>query len=163
MGGVSSRCRKEKKEEKKREHKPEGTRGCTRPEVFGKDAMKKGDRNHPNSMQHGNSRIERLNDKRKRDKIPSAERSNCAPSSATVKGRRLLYNPCAQDFYGANQRLSLEKNHGHPFKKACSKPCGSSSAQGGHRIRLRPQWPGVVQRRPRKQASPIQFSHKVIA
>jgi hypothetical protein len=55
---VSSRCRIEKKEEKEREHKPEGTRGCTRPEVFGKDAMKKGDRNHPNSMQHGNYRIE---------------------------------------------------------------------------------------------------------
>ena len=56
--GVSSRCRIEKKEEKEREHKPEGTRGCTRPEVFGKDAMKKDDRNHPNSMQHGNYRIE---------------------------------------------------------------------------------------------------------
>jgi hypothetical protein len=54
---VSSRCGIEKKE-KEREHKPEGTRGCTRPEVFGKDAMKKGDRNHPNSMQHGNYRIE---------------------------------------------------------------------------------------------------------
>ena len=26
--GVSSRCRIEKKEEKEREHKPEGTRGC---------------------------------------------------------------------------------------------------------------------------------------
>ena len=58
--GVSSRCRKEKKEEKERERKPEGTRGCTRPEVFGKDAMKKGDRNHPNSVQHGNYRIENL-------------------------------------------------------------------------------------------------------
>ena len=38
-GGVSSRCRIEKKQEKEKEHKPEGTRGCTRPEVFGKDAM----------------------------------------------------------------------------------------------------------------------------
>jgi len=37
--GVGSRCRIEKKEEKEREHKPEGTRGCTRPEVFGKHAM----------------------------------------------------------------------------------------------------------------------------
>jgi len=86
--GVSSRCRIEKKEEKEREHKPEGTRACTRPEVFGRDAMKKGDRNHPNSMQHGNSRIELLSstfqDKRKHDKSPSAERSNCAPSYATV-------------------------------------------------------------------------------
>ena len=58
LGGKLSRCRIEKKKEKEREHKPEGTRGCTRPEVFGKDAMKKGDRNHPNSMQHGNYRIE---------------------------------------------------------------------------------------------------------
>ena len=48
---VSSRCGIEKKE-KEREHKPEGTRGCTRPEVFGEDSMKKDDRNHPNSMQH---------------------------------------------------------------------------------------------------------------
>ena len=70
---------------------------------------------------------------------------------------RQLYDSCAQDFYGANQRLSLEKNHGQPFQKACSKSCGSSSAQGGHRIRLRPQWPGVVQRRPRTQKYPIQI------
>jgi len=28
-----------------------------RPEVFGKDAMKKDDRNHPNLMQHGNSQV----------------------------------------------------------------------------------------------------------
>ena len=55
--GVSSRCRIEKKEEKEREHKPEGTQGCTRPEMFGKDAMKKDDRNHPNLMQHGNSQV----------------------------------------------------------------------------------------------------------
>ena len=48
----------ERENEGGREHKPEGTRGCTRPEVFGKDAMKKGDRNHPNSMQHGNYIIE---------------------------------------------------------------------------------------------------------
>jgi hypothetical protein len=52
--GVGSLCRIEKKEEKEREHKPEGIRGCTRLEVFGKDAMKKDDRNHPNSMQRGN-------------------------------------------------------------------------------------------------------------
>jgi len=57
--GVSSRCRIEKKEEKEREHKPEGTQGCTRPEMFGKDAMKKDDRNHPNSIQHGTYRKER--------------------------------------------------------------------------------------------------------
>jgi hypothetical protein len=30
-------------------------------EVFRKDAMKKDDRNHPNSMQHGNYRIENWN------------------------------------------------------------------------------------------------------
>ena len=52
------RCRIEKEEKKEREHKPVCTWRCTRPEVSGKDAMKKDDRNHPNSMQHGNYRIE---------------------------------------------------------------------------------------------------------
>ena len=61
------------------------------------------------------------------------------------RAERPLYDSYAQEFYGANSRLSLEKNHGQPFRKACSKSCGSSSAQGGHRIRLRPQWPGVVE------------------
>ena len=41
-----------------REHKPEGTRGFPRLEVFEKDAMKKDDHNHPNSLQHGNYEIE---------------------------------------------------------------------------------------------------------
>ena len=161
--GVSSRCRIEKKEEKEREHKPEGTRGCTRPEVFGKDAMKKGDRNHPNSMQHGNYRIEKS--KISKNRIKAQVRSGATAHQAMQPSRaeRLLYDSCAQDFYGANQRLSLEKNHGQPFKKACSKSCGSSSALGGYRIKLRPQWPGVLQRRPRTQASHIHFSRKVIA
>ena len=75
-----------------------------------------------------------------------------------------LYDSCAQDYSSLeNQRLSLEKNHGQPFQKACSKSCGSSSALGGKRIKLRPQWPGVLQRRPRTHASPIHFSRKVIA
>ena len=60
MGGKLSLSNR-KEGRKEREHKPEGTRGCTRPEVFGKDAMKKDDRNHPNSMQHGNYRIENWN------------------------------------------------------------------------------------------------------
>ena len=79
------------------------------------------------------------------------------------KQSQSLYDSCAQDYSGANQRLSLEKIHGQPFQKACSKSCGSSSALGGKRIRLRPQWPGVLQRRSRTQASPIHFSRKVIA
>ena len=162
-GGVSSRCRKEKKEEKKREHKPEGTRGCTRPEVFGKDATKKGDRNHPNSMQHGNYRIENLKISENMIRAQVQRGATAHQAMQPSRAERLLYDSCAQDFYGANSRLSFEKNHGRPFKKACSKSCGSSSAQGGHRIRLRPQWPGVVQRRPRTQASPIHFSRKVIA
>ena len=162
--GVSSRCRIEKKEEKEREHKPEGTRGCTRPEVFGKDAMKKGDRNHPNSVQHGNYRIENLkilSENRIKAQVQSGATAHQAMQPS--RAERPLYDSYAQEFYGANSRLSLEKNHGQPFRKACSKSCGSSSAQGGHRIRLRPQWPGVVQRRPRTQASPIQISRKVIA
>ena len=75
-----------------------------------------------------------------------------------------LYDSCAQDYSSLeNQRLSLEKIHGQPCQKACSKSCGSSSALGGKRIKLRPQWPGVLQRRPRTHASPIHFSRKVIA
>ena len=74
------------------------------------------------------------------------------------------YDSCAQDYSSLeNQRLSLEKIHGQPFQKACSKSSGSSAAQGGKRIKLRPQWPGVLQRRPRTHASPIHFSRKVIA
>ena len=41
-----------------REHKPEGTRGLTRLEVFEKAATKKDDHNHPNSLQRGNYEIE---------------------------------------------------------------------------------------------------------
>ena len=94
---VSSRCRIEKKEEKEREHKPEGTRGCTRPEVFGKDAMKKGDRNHPNSMQHGNYRIENL--KISENMIKAQVRSVATAQQAMQSSRseRLLYDSCAQE------------------------------------------------------------------
>jgi hypothetical protein len=52
--------------------------------VVRKDAMKKGDRNHPNSVQHGNYRIEKLKINENKIKSPSAERSNCAPTYATV-------------------------------------------------------------------------------
>ena len=52
-GGLSSLSNR-KEGRKWSEHKPEGTRGFPRLEVFEKDAMKKDDRNHPNSMQHGN-------------------------------------------------------------------------------------------------------------
>jgi len=41
-----------------REHKPEGTQGFPRLEVFEKNAMKKDDHNHPNSLQRGNYEIE---------------------------------------------------------------------------------------------------------
>ena len=43
-----------------REHKPEGTRGFCRLEVFEKAATKKDDHNHPNSLRHGNYRIENM-------------------------------------------------------------------------------------------------------
>ena len=79
------------------------------------------------------------------------------------RAERLRCDSYAQDCYGANSRLSWEKNHGAPSVKVCSKLCGRSTAQGGHRIRLRPQWPGVIQRRPHTQASPNQISRKVIA
>ena len=78
------------------------------------------------------------------------------------RAERLRCDSYAHDCYGANSRLSWEKNHGAPSGKVCSKSCGSS-AQGGHRIRLRPHWPGIIQRRPRTQASPNQISRKMIA
>ena len=57
-GGKLSLSNRKEGRRKRKGTLNEGTRGCTRPEVFGKDAMKKDDRNHPNSMQHGNYRIE---------------------------------------------------------------------------------------------------------
>ena len=139
-----------------REHKPEGTRGFFRLEVFGKAATKKDDHNHPNSLQRGNYRIENI--KISGNMIRAQGQSGAIAQEAMQPSRaeRLLYDSYAQEFYGANSRLSLEKNHGQPFRKACSKSCGSSSAQGGHRIRLRPQWPGVVQRRPRTHIDTLQ-------
>ena len=138
-------------------------RDFTRLEVFEKAATKKDNHNHPNSLQRVTYRNGNI-------KISGNTVKAQVQSGATVqeamqpsRAERLLYDSCAHDFDGANQRLPLEKNLGQPFKKACSKSCGSSSAQGGHRIRLRPQWPGVVQRRPLTQASPIQISRKVIA
>ena len=133
--------------------------------MFGKDAMKKGDRNHPNSMQRGNYRIEMFKILVNEHMIEAQVQSGATAQQAMQPSRaaRLLYVSCVRDFCGANSRLSLEKNHGQPFKKACSKSCGSSSAQGGQRIRLRPQWPGVIQRRPHTQASPNQISRKMIA
>ena len=44
-----------------REHKPEGTRGFSRLEVFEKAATKKDDHNHPNSLQRVNYRNENIN------------------------------------------------------------------------------------------------------
>ena len=61
-----------------REHKPEGTRGFPRLEVFEKDAMKKQDHNHPNSSQNGNYEIENWKKNEKQDNDPGAERCNCA-------------------------------------------------------------------------------------
>ena len=40
-----------------REHKPEGTRGFSRLEVFEKAATKKDDHNHPNSLQRTNTEL----------------------------------------------------------------------------------------------------------
>ena len=43
-----------------REHKPEGSRGFFRLEVFEKAATKKDDHNHPNSLQRVNYRNENI-------------------------------------------------------------------------------------------------------
>ena len=132
-----------------REHKPEGTRGFSRLEVFEKAATKKDNHNNLNSLQE--YRIE--NTKVSGNMVKAQVQSGATAQEAMQPSRAKIqvYDSYAQEFYGANSRLSLEKNHGQPFKKACSKSCGSSSAQGGHRIRLRPQWPGVVQRWPTKK------------
>merc|ERR1711904_671246 len=83
--------------------------GYPQVEVFEKAATKKDDHNHPNSLQRVNYRKENVN----------------------ISGN----DSCTQDYSSLeNQRLSLEKIHGQPFKKACSKSCGSSSALGGKRM-----------------------------
>ena len=69
--------------------------------------------------------------------------------------------------YDANSSYATSANsNGWPARKDCSKSSNlseSSAAQGGSRIRLRPQWPGTSQRRPRTQAPSIHFSRRVIA
>ena len=104
-----------------REHKPEGTQGFSRLEVFEKAAPKKDDHNHPNSLQRGNYRIENV--KISGNLIKAQVQSGATAQEAMQPSRaeRLLYDSYAQEFYGANSRLSLEKNHGQPFRKACSK------------------------------------------
>ena len=101
-----------------REHKPEGTRGFSRLEVFEKAATKKDDHNHPNSLQRGNYRIENI--KISGNMIRAQGQSGAIAQEAMQPSRaeRLLYDSYAQEFYGANSRLSLEKNHGQPFKNA---------------------------------------------
>ena len=44
-----------------REHKPEGTRGFSRLEVFEKAATKEDDHNHPNSLPRVNYRNKNMN------------------------------------------------------------------------------------------------------
>ena len=60
-GGVSSRCRIEKKEENGERTQTRGhPSGFSRLEVFKKAATKKDDHNHPKSLQRGNYRIENI-------------------------------------------------------------------------------------------------------
>ena len=69
--------------------------------------------------------------------------------------------------YDANISYATSANsNGWSSRKDCSKSSKnseSSAAQGGSLIRLRPQWPGTSQRRPRTQAPSIHFSRRVIA
>ena len=162
--GKLARCRIEKKEENgEREHKPEGTRGFPRLEVSEKAATKK---TITTIHIHYNVEITKSKTERETTNMITAQVRSGATVQQTkqpYRAERLRCDSYAQDCYGANSRLSWEKNHGAPSGKVCSKLCGSSTAQGGHRIRLRPQWPGVIQRRPHTQASPNQISRKVIA
>ena len=73
--------------------------------MFGKDAMKKGDRNHPNSMQHGNYRIEKSKISKNRIKAQVRSGATAHQAMQPSEAERLLYDSCAQDFvyfYGAN-------------------------------------------------------------
>ena len=67
-----------------REHKPEGTQGLSRLEVFEKAATKKDDHNHPNSLQRGNYSNENMKISGNQAMQPS-------------RTERLLYDSCAQD------------------------------------------------------------------
>ena len=55
--------------------------------MFGKDAMKKGDRNHPNSMQHGNYRIEMFKIVVNKHMIEAQVQSGAAPQEAMEPSR----------------------------------------------------------------------------
>ena len=172
--GVSSRCRKEKKEEN-----GEKTQTRRHPRIFPLSARKR--THYPDwkcskklqrkktitTIQiHYNVEITKSKTERETTNMITAQVRSGATVQQTkqpYRAERLRCDSYAQDCYGANSRLSWEKNHGAPSGKVCSKLCGSSTAQGGNRIGLRPQWPGVIQRRPRTQASPNQISSKVIA
>ena len=75
-------------------------------------------------------------------------------------------NETEQNYDGSSHANRVNSN-GRPSGKDCSKssePISQcSAALGGSRIKLRPQWPGELQRRPRTQVSSIHFSRKVIA
>ena len=146
LRGVSTRCRIEKKRRKKieREHRPESTLMDIPNWKCSKKLQRK--KTIATIEIHYSAKLQKWK------------------YEDEWKQSKSLYDSCAQDYSSLeNQRLSLEKIHGQPFQKACSKSSGSSSALGGKRIKLRPQWPGVLQRRPRTHASPIHFSRKVIA
>ena len=86
-----------------REHKPEGTRGFTRLEVFEKAATKKDDHNHPNSLQRVNYKNGNINMSGNMVKAQVQSGATAHQAMQPSRPERQLYDSCAQDFYGANQ------------------------------------------------------------
>ena len=141
MGGVSTRCRIEKKRRKKieREHKPESTLMDIPNWKCSKKLQRK--KTITTIQIHYNVEITKSKTERETTNMITAQVRSGATVQQTkqpYRAERLRCDSYAQDCYGANSRLSWEKNHGAPSVKVCSKLCGRSTAQGGHRIRLRP-------------------------
>ena len=135
--GVSSRWRIEKKEEKETEHKPEGTHGCTRLEVFGKDAMKK-----TIATIHIQSSIRitelKIDENWKiRENMTKTQVQSGATAHQTIqpsRAERQLYDSCEQKpvgspkfwLNGSSQRaLVALVQVGFPLMHLCTKPVSS--------------------------------------
>ena len=93
------------------------------------------------------------------------QRCNFATNKATISGRKTT----TKDWFVRTCVLHCKSitfvaiDPWRAIWKNCLKPFGCSAAQGGYRIRLRPQWAGWIQRRPRTQAFLNQVSRKAIA
>ena len=79
-----------------REHKPEGTRGFSRLEVFEKAATKKDNHNHLNSLQRVNYRIENIKMSRNMIKAQVQSGATAQETMQLSRAERLLHDSYAQ-------------------------------------------------------------------